>query len=80
MPVQQINSKQQKAIHLPSTAKIFLEGPAGSGKTTVGIERMLNLMANGVPGNSILVIVPQRILGVPYQAWHNEWWIYIGPW
>jgi superfamily I DNA/RNA helicase len=71
MPVQQINSKQQKAIHLPSTAKIFLEGPAGSGKTTVGIERMLNLMANGVPGNSILVIVPQRILGVPYQEAMN---------
>jgi len=46
--------------------KIFLEGRAGTGKTTVGIERMLYLMSSGVPGNSILVFVPQRTLGTPY--------------
>jgi hypothetical protein len=71
MPMQQINSKQERAIHLPTSAKIFLEGPAGSGKTTVGVERILHLMANGIPGNSILVLVPQRTLGVPYQQAMN---------
>ncbi|MFZ0531704.1 MAG: UvrD-helicase domain-containing protein, partial [Anaerolineales bacterium] len=61
-----ISTNQQQVIQLPITAKIFLEGPAGSGKTTVGIERMLQLMSVGVPGNSILVLVPQRTLGTPY--------------
>jgi hypothetical protein len=47
-------------------AKIFLEGPAGVGKTTAAVERMLYLMAEGVPGNSILLVLPQRTLGGPY--------------
>jgi hypothetical protein len=66
MPIPLISTNQQQVIQLPITAKIFLEGPAGSGKTTVGIERMLQLMSVGVPGNSILVLVPQRTLGTPY--------------
>src|SRR4030042_3338226 len=66
MPILLISSKQQQGIRLPITAKIFLEGPAGTGKTTVGIERMLQLMSVGVPGNSIMVRVPQRTLGTPY--------------
>ncbi len=33
----------------------------------VGIERMLYLMNSGAAGSSILVIVPQRTLGVPYM-------------
>jgi hypothetical protein len=57
---------QQQVIQLPSTAKIFLEGPAGTGKTTVGVERLLHLMSIGIPGNSILVLVPQRTLGIPF--------------
>ena len=63
----QLSLQQQRLISQPITAKIFLEGPAGSGKTTVGIERMLKLMATGIPGNSILVMVPQRTLGILYQ-------------
>jgi hypothetical protein len=47
--------------------KIFLEGRAGTGKTTCGVERMLFLMSSGVPGSSILVLVPQRSLGQPYR-------------
>lgn len=52
---------------VPLGAKIFLEGPAGCGKTTAGVERMLHLMAQGVPGGSILVLAPQRTLAAPYQ-------------
>jgi hypothetical protein len=61
-----INPYQREVIERPIAAKIFLEGPAGMGKTTVGIERMLFLMRAGIPGNSILVFVPQRTLGTPY--------------
>jgi hypothetical protein len=66
MPIPTISSAQRQVIELPTSAKIFLEGPAGTGKTTVGIERMLFLMSTGVPGSSIMVVVPQRTLGVPY--------------
>ncbi len=47
-------------------AKIFVHGPAGCGKTTAGVERLLSLLTAEVPGESILVIVPQRTLGLPY--------------
>jgi hypothetical protein len=66
MPAIALRSIQQQVIQLPANSKIFLEGIAGTGKTTVGVERMLHLMATGVAGNSILVMVPQRTLGVPY--------------
>ncbi len=46
--------------------KIFLEGPAGTGKTTAGVEWLLQLLAQGVPGNSVLLLVPQRTLAEPY--------------
>lgn len=59
-------SYQKELIQLPIQTKTFLEGHAGTGKTTVGIERLLYLMDSGIPGNSIQVIVPQRTLGQPY--------------
>ncbi len=61
-----ISNNQRNLIERPPDAKIFLEGAAGTGKTTVGVERMLYLMSRGIPGNSILVFVPQRTLGTPY--------------
>jgi hypothetical protein len=67
MSIPPLSSNQRQVIELPIDAKVFLEGPAGTGKTTVGIERMLNLMNLGAPGSSILVLVPQRTLGTPYQ-------------
>lgn len=66
MSIPLISSIQQQVINLPVSSKVFLEGPAGTGKTTVGIERMLYLMSHGVPGSSILVLVPQRTLGMQY--------------
>ena len=62
-----LSPSQQQIIELPDTAKVFLEGPAGYGKTTVGVERMLHLMDRGIPGSSILVLVPQRTLATPYN-------------
>ena len=58
---------QQAVIHLSAGAKIFLEGPAGCGKTTAGVQRLLSLLESGVPGDSILVLTPQRTLAEPYN-------------
>jgi hypothetical protein len=57
---------QLDLIHSPLEARIFLSGPWGCGKTTVGVERLLHLMAQGVPASSILLLAPQRTLTWPY--------------
>ena len=46
---------------------IFVEGVAGTGKTTAAIERVKQLLRDGVRPDSILVFVPQAALAVPYQ-------------
>lgn len=50
----------------PLDSTIFLEGPAGSGKTSAGVHRMHHLIEKGVPAEKILVLVPQRTLAEPY--------------
>lgn len=60
--------KAQKTIadeHHDTT--IFAEGAAGTGKTTAAIERIRSLIQNGAAPDSILVLVPQAVLGVPYR-------------
>ncbi len=59
---------QTKLVGSSRDAKIFLSGPAGCGKTTVGVERMRFLLEQGVPADSLLVLTPQRTLQTPYQA------------
>ncbi|HET91869.1 MAG TPA: hypothetical protein ENN99_14190, partial [Chloroflexi bacterium] len=46
--------------------RVFLQGPAGSGKTTAGVEWLLRLLQADVPARSMLVLVPQRTLALPY--------------
>jgi hypothetical protein len=68
----QLTEPQQAIIEFPARSKIFLEGPAGCGKTTVGVHRLLSLLESGIPGDSILVLMPQRTLADPYnQALHQ---------
>lgn len=57
---------QNSVIEAPLTAKLFLRGPAGAGKTTAAVERMRFLLANGVPADQVLVLTPQRTLQDPY--------------
>ena len=61
-----LTADQLALVDQPLGTKIFLEGSAGCGKTTAGVERLLYLMAEGVRGDSILVVVPQRTLAGPY--------------
>ncbi|MAS35697.1 MAG: hypothetical protein CL610_16930 [Anaerolineaceae bacterium] len=59
--------KQQSVANDHFDATIFLEGPAGMGKSTAAIERIKQLIRDGVPAASILVFVPQATLGLPYR-------------
>lgn len=59
---------QAQLLEIPLPARIFLTGPAGSGKTTVAVEHCLRLLSSGVPGQRLLVLTPQRTLQEPYQA------------
>ena len=54
-------------LHPIKSPKVFLEGPAGAGKTTAAVQRLLGLLKEGVPGGSILVLAPQRTLAAPYE-------------
>jgi hypothetical protein len=62
------DERQQDVVRRPVEGKVFLRGPAGSGKTTAGVQRMLRLLDSGVPAEAILVLVPQRTLATPYYA------------
>jgi hypothetical protein len=57
---------QLEIARLPLDSKTFLTGPASCGKTTSGVERLRFLLQNGVPGNTILMLTPQRTLQEPY--------------
>lgn len=46
----------------------FLHGPYGTGKSTQGIQHALELLNQGIPAYHIVILVPQRTLGRPYQA------------
>jgi hypothetical protein len=50
----------------PPDSKILLTGPAGCGKTTAAVARMLALVEGGIPADSILLLTPQRGLQNPY--------------
>ena len=66
MPSFSLSAAQADLVALPSDRRIFLEGMAGTGKTTAGVARLLRLLAEGVPADSILVLTPQRTLAAPY--------------
>ena len=59
---------QLSVINAPSAGTIFLEGPAGTGKTTAGVARTLHLLSSGFRADSILVLAPQRTLVTPYSS------------
>ena len=68
----EFTKSQLEVIESKFTGSIFLSGSAGTGKSTVGIERINYLVANGVPGNTILLYFPQRTLAGHYQESIND--------
>jgi hypothetical protein len=67
-----LDQAQFNIINSPLDTKTFLSGPAGCGKTTVGVERLQALLESGVPADSILVLTPQRTLQAPYERGLRE--------
>ena len=67
-----LSKEQLSIIESSLESSYFLDGPAGSGKTTAGIERLSFLIQEGVPGRSILLYFPQRNLGAVYQKSINS--------
>lgn len=65
-PVFDLTADQKSLIQSALDERVFLHGPAGCGKTTVGIQRLINLINNGVDSGSILIMTPQRTLAAPY--------------
>ena len=61
-----LSDKQRVLVDQPLESKLFLEGPAGTGKTTAAVERVLHMIDSGVPAGEILILVPQRTLATPY--------------
>lgn len=59
---------QQRVAKDNLDTTIFLEGIAGTGKTTAAIERAKSLIREGVPAASILLLVPQATLALPYKT------------
>ncbi len=57
-------------LHILETSihsRVFLSGPAGCGKTTVGVEHLRLLLSRGVRADTILVLTPQRTLRAAYE-------------
>ena len=61
-----LTASQLSVIEAPIQSRIFLRGPAGTGKTTAAVERMKFYLGNGVPADQILILTPQRTLQDPY--------------
>lgn len=69
---QRLTKKQISIARHVGTHKIFLEGHAGTGKTTAGVNYLINLVKQGFRGGSILILVPQRTLSRPYLKIIND--------
>jgi len=62
-----LNPIQQNLLQQPLETPIFLEGPAGAGKTSAAVARLLQLLGEGLPGGQLLALTPQRTLATPYE-------------
>ena len=61
-----LHDYQREFLERIESASVFLEGPAGSGKTTAALHRAYQLLKRMGSQERLLVIVPQRSLAVPY--------------
>ena len=59
--------EQTHLLETPPHSKVFLQGSAGTGKTTGGTLWLKKLIQSGIPAHEILIFVPQRTLAAPYD-------------
>jgi hypothetical protein len=62
----QLSAEQKAILALSKTETLFLHGSAGTGKTTLASQRMLELLRDA-PDEPILLLTPQRALALPYR-------------
>jgi hypothetical protein len=62
-----LTNEQESLLQYPIQSKTFLQGNAGSGKTTAGVNWLKKLIRAGHPAHEIMIFVPQRELALPYQ-------------
>ena len=66
----QFSAQQLQVIESDYGKSIFLSGPAGTGKTSAGVERLKYIVDSGIPGNNVLLLFHQRTLGMEmYDKW-----------
>jgi hypothetical protein len=60
---------QQQVVALPfdQGQRVFVHGPAGSGKTTALQQRLVSLLAAGVPSYTLLALLPETSAALKYQ-------------
>ena len=63
----ELTPAQNRILSTSPDDRLFLFGPAGCGKTTVGVEHLRGLLAAGEPADSVLILTPQRTLQKPYE-------------
>ncbi len=61
-----LTEEQLTIAEFPDQGSLFISGPAGSGKTTASVERLVRLSGKVEDPDSILILVPQRSLASPY--------------
>lgn len=69
---------QQQVAALGRSEKVFVQGAAGTGKTTAAVERIGHLLDARVSAHEMLVVVPHPLLGVPYRAYDTDERVYAG--
>ena len=57
---------QEQVIAAPLTESMFVSGPPGCGKTSAAVGRLRQIIDQGIPAESILILTPQRSLAAPY--------------
>jgi hypothetical protein len=87
VPLTKLTPQQEEIITMPLSGSCFLEGPAGTGKTTTAVQRLLHMIHSGIPPESILIVVPQRTLrcalfapAAPARTASREEWPMSLPW
>lgn len=58
--------QQAHIIAMPYSGSVYLEGISGTGKSFAAAARMQAMIESGIPGHTILMLVPQRTLAYPY--------------
>ncbi len=63
----ELSEQQRSSLKQAGQAKLFLSGPAGSGKSTAAQFALKEMLRSGIPAESILVLTPQRSLAQSYR-------------